>query len=111
MTTASLILLAALSAEPTKTTPTEILATCYFNDARVDATLLNHAVDVTSKVASIDRDGIGGYVVRLEAQVQSAELTARSRVNCYFDPLARGVLARVRPPRGDDSRHRPQGGR
>ena len=54
---------------------------------------------MTSKVATIDRDGIGGYIVRLETQVQSAESTARSRVNCYFDPLARDGLARVRPGR------------
>src|SRR6476620_498403 len=99
MSTASLILLAALSAQPTKTTPAQILTVCYFNDANVDATLLHHAVDVTSTVASIDRDGIGGYIVKLEADVQSANLTARSSVHCYFDGASRDELARVRPGR------------
>jgi hypothetical protein len=97
MSTASLILLAALVAQPaTRTTPTEILTTCYFNDAKVDATLLHHVVDVTSRVASVDRDGIGGYVVKLESQFQSAELTARSNVHCYFDGASRAALARIR---------------
>jgi hypothetical protein len=96
MTAASLMLLAALSAQPTKTTPTEILAACWFNDAKVDATLMNHAVDVTSIVKSIDRDGIGGYIVKLETNVQAADLIARSSVLCYFDSTARDELARVR---------------
>ena len=99
MTSATLILLAVLSVQPIKTTPAQILATCHFNDADVDATLLHRTVDVSSKVASIDRDGIGGYVVKLEADVQSADLTARSRVHCYFDGTLRDVLARVRPGR------------
>jgi len=97
MVTASLIVLAALASQPsTRTTPTEILTTCYFNDAKVDATLLHHVVDVTSRVASVDRDGIGGYIVRLEIQFQSAELTARSSVLCYFDGTSRDALARIR---------------
>lgn len=99
MSTAFIVLLAALSAQPTKTTPAQILSVCYFNDANVDATLLHHVVDVTSAVASIDRDGIGGYVVKLEATVQSANLTARSSVHCYFDGASRDVLARLRPGR------------
>ena len=97
---ASLILLAALSAQPTRTTPNDILVTCWFNDAKVDATLMNHVVDVTSKVTSIDRDGIGGYIVRLESQIQAADLIARSTVLCYFDASARDQLARIR--RGND---------
>jgi hypothetical protein len=57
---------------------------------------MNHAVDVTSIVKSIDRDGIGGYIVKLETNVQAADLIARSSVLCYFDSTARDELARVR---------------
>jgi hypothetical protein len=100
MSTASVILLFALSAQPaTRTTLTEILTTCYFNDAKVDATLLHHVVDVTSRVASIDRDGMGGYIVKLEAQFQTADLIARSCVHCYFDGTSRDALARIGPGR------------
>jgi hypothetical protein len=97
MSPTSLILLAALSAQPTRTTPTEILTTCYFNDASVDAMLLNHAVEISGRVAAVDRDGIGGYIVKLEEQLQTAELTARSSVHCYFDARAQGALARITP--------------
>jgi hypothetical protein len=93
------MLLAALSAEPIKTTPAEILTTCYFNDARVDATLLNHVVDVTSRVTSISRDGIGGYIVHLDSQLQTTAFIARVNVACHFDPASREMLARVRPGR------------
>ena len=37
--------------------------------------------------------------MRLETPSAKQELTARSPVNCYFDPLARDGLARVRPGR------------
>jgi hypothetical protein len=99
MIAASLILLATLSAEPTKTTPIEMLTVCYFNDAKADATLMNHLVDVTSKVSSIDRDGIGGYIVKLEAQLHSRDLIGRSSVLCHFDSTSRDALARIRPGR------------
>jgi hypothetical protein len=76
-----------------------MIATCYFNDARVDATLLYHVVDVTSPVASIGRDGMGGYIVKLEARVQTASYAARGSVHCHFDKLALDTLARIRPGR------------
>ena len=99
MVTASLMLLVALSAQPTKTTPAEIITVCYFNDAKVDATLLNHAVDVTSKVTSIVRDGIGGYIVKLDARLQTTEFDARASVDCHFDSASIEVLSRIRPGR------------
>jgi len=89
------LLAAALIAEPTKTTPAQILTTCYFNDAKVEATLLNHVVDVTSKVTSIDRDGLGGYVVRLDDALHTPDYIARVNVCCYFDAAARDALAGV----------------
>ena len=99
MTTASLMLVAVLAVQPTKTTPAEILRVCYFNDARVDATLLHHAVDVTSSVASIDRDGIGGYIVKLQAQIQNSQFDGRSSVLCHFEGAARDALAGILPGR------------
>lgn len=99
MLTTSLMLLAALSAEPTKTTPAEIITVCYFNDAKVDATLLNHVVDVTSKVSSVVRDGIGGYIVKLDDRLQTTEFEARASVHCHFDSSSINALARLRPGR------------
>ena len=99
MTTASLMLLVTLAAQPARTTPAEILAVCHFNDASVDAVLLNHVVDVTSPVETIIRDGIGGYIVRLEANVQFARFEGRSCVLCHFEGASREVLARIRPGR------------
>jgi hypothetical protein len=99
MIATSLMLLATFAADPTKTTPTEIIATCYFNDAKVDATLLHHVVDVTSKVASVGRDGIGGYIVKLEARLHTPNVEARGNVHCYFEKTAVDTLARIRPGR------------
>jgi hypothetical protein len=99
MVTTSLMLLAALSAQPTKTTPAEIITVCYFNDAKVDATLLNHEVDVTSKVTSIVRDGIGGYIAKLDTRLQTTEFDARASVHCHFDGASINALTRVRPGR------------
>lgn len=99
MIATSLMLLAALAADPTKTTPTEIIATCYFNDAKVDATLLHHVVDVKSKVASIGRDGIGGYIVNLEGRLHTTNVEARGNVRCHFEKTAVDTLARIRPGR------------
>src|SRR5262245_57106874 len=99
MISAALMLLATLAAEPTTTTPAEMLTVCYFNDAKADATLMNHLVDVTSKVSSIDRDGIGGYIVKLDAQLHTRDLIGRASVLCYFDSTSRDALARIRPGR------------
>lgn len=97
MTAAVLILAAALSAQPTKTTPLEMLKICAFNDALADASLLHHVVEVTSKVTSIERDGIGGYIVHLDASLHSTGLIGRVKVCCRFDPPARDALAQIVP--------------
>ncbi len=97
MNAAILIVVAALAAQPTKTTPLEMLKICAFNDALADAALLHHVVDVTSKVTAIERDGIGGYIVYLDATLHSSALIGRARVCCRFDPPARDALAQIVP--------------
>lgn len=93
---AVLIALTLLAAEPTKTTPADMLLTCYFNDARVDATLLHHLVEVRGKVATIGRDGLGGYVLRFEDELHTHRFQARIEVRCHFDAAGRDALARVK---------------
>ena len=97
MHAAILIVAAALAAQPTKTTPLEMLKVCAFNDALADASLLNHVVEVTSKVTAIERDGIGGYIVHLDAALHSSGLIGRIKVCCRFDPPARNSLAAIAP--------------
>lgn len=93
---AALIALALLAAEPTKTTPSDMLLTCYFNDARVDATLLHHVVEVRGKVANIGRDGLGGYVLRFDDALHTHRFQARISVHCQFDAASREALSKVR---------------
>lgn len=93
---AALIALALLAAEPTKTTPADMLLTCSFNDARVDATLLHHVVEVRGKVANIGRDGLGGYVLRFDDELHTSRFQARISVHCHFDAAGREALAKVR---------------
>lgn len=97
MYAALLLAAAALSVQPTKTTPVDIIKICYFNDALADAAFMHHWVEVTSPVATIERDGIGGYVANLEGNLHSTLLIGRAKVCCYFDPAARESLAKIRP--------------
>jgi hypothetical protein len=97
MVAAVLLAAAALTAQPTKTTPADILKICYFNDALADASLMHHLVDVSSKVTAIERDGIGGYILHLDATHHSTHLIGRVKVCCHFDGPARSSLAKVQP--------------
>lgn len=92
-----LIAAAALSVQPTKTTPVDMLKVCYFNDALADSSLLHHWVEVTSKVTAIERDGIGGYIVHLDGTLHSTTLIGRVKVCCLFDSASRDALAKIRP--------------
>jgi hypothetical protein len=97
MYAASLILAAMLAAQPTTTTPVEMLGICRYNTAAADAALMHHVVEITSRVTVIDRDGIGGYITKLEARVDTPLIMDRIRVCCYFDGISRGDLARIKP--------------
>src|SRR5436190_91877 len=97
MYAALLLAAATLSVQPTKTTPVDMLKICYFNDALADAAFLHHWVEVTSKVTSIERDGLGGYIVYLDGTLHSTTLIGRVKVCCLFDPASRDSLAKIRP--------------
>lgn len=93
----SFMLAAVLVAVPTKTTPVEVLAVCRFNAALADETLMHHVVDLTGAVTEIERDGIGGYVVRLEGQAHESDFIGRVEFFCHFSGTARADLAAIRP--------------
>jgi hypothetical protein len=97
---ASLLVAATLTvAQPavTKTTPIEVLQTCRFNAALADETLLHHWVDLTATITEIERDGIGGYVVRVNGQTHESDFIGRVEIVCHFRGTARGDLARIQP--------------
>jgi hypothetical protein len=96
----SLLLAAALATAqpgPAKTTPVEILDTCRFNAALADETLLHHVVELTGQVSEIERDGIGGYVVRIAGSRHEADFTGRIEILCHFRGTARPELAKIKP--------------
>jgi len=93
----SVLLAAVLVAGPTKTTPVEVLAVCRYNAALADESLLHHVVELTTTVAEVERDGIGGYVVRIDAAVQEAEFLGRVEIHCHFPGTARSALAAIKP--------------
>jgi hypothetical protein len=93
----ALFLASALVAAPTQTSPVEVLAVCRFNAAQADETLLHHVVDLTGTVAQIERDGIGGYIVRLESQNHLGDFVGRVEICCHFSASARSGLAKIKP--------------
>ena len=93
---AALLVASAIVAAPTKTTPHEVLAICRFNAAQADATLLNHVVELTANVTEIERDGIGGYVVLLDASVHEYDFIGRVEIHCHFTGTARADLAKIK---------------
>jgi hypothetical protein len=97
MLTAPLLAAAVLVAAPTKTTPVEVLATCHYNAALADETLMHHVVELTGTVAEVRRDGIGGYIVRMDATTHESDFIGRIEIRCHFGVAARGALGRIRP--------------
>jgi len=93
----SLMLAAALVAAPTKTTPVEVLSVCRFNAALADQALLHHVVELTAQVTEIERDGIGGYIVRVDAETHEPDFIGRVEIRCHFIGGARAALAAVKP--------------
>jgi hypothetical protein len=96
---ASLLVAASLTiAQPavTKTTPIEVLQACRFNAALADETLLHHWVELTANITEIERDGIGGYVVRVEGDVHESDFLGRVEIVCHFRGTARADLARIK---------------
>ena len=83
-TTLLLAATVALSAPPTKTTPIEVLKITRFNAAMVDEMFLHHWVDLTGIVTEVERDGIGGYIVKMEGRVHLSDFMGRIEVQCHF---------------------------
>jgi hypothetical protein len=69
---------------PAKTTPHEVLDMARFNAALVDAVLLHHWVDLTGTVTAVERDGIGGYIVKLDASRHVSDFIGRVEIHCHF---------------------------
>ncbi len=93
----SLLLAAVLVAAPTKATPVEVLSICRFNAALADDALMHHVVDLTAAVTEIERDGIGGYIVRVDAETHESDFIGRVEICCHFSGTARSALATIRP--------------
>ncbi|MDX1944826.1 MAG: hypothetical protein SFU86_05405 [Pirellulaceae bacterium] len=77
-----------LSAPPTKTTPLEVLKISRFNAAQVDDLFLHHWVDLTGIVTEVERDGIGGYNVKIEARLHEPDFLGRIEIVCHFGSTA-----------------------
>jgi hypothetical protein len=99
MFTSLLVAAVLTTAQPgvTKTTPIEVLTTCRFNAALADEALMNHRVDLSAAVTEIERDGIGGYVVRVDASTHEPDFIGRVAIVCHFPGTARADLALIKP--------------
>jgi hypothetical protein len=93
----SLLIATVLVAAPTKATPIEVLSVCRFNAALADESLMHHLVDLTATVTEIERDGIGGYIVRIDAETHESDFIGRVEIRCHFTGNARAALAAVKP--------------
>jgi hypothetical protein len=93
----ALLFAAVLVAAPTKTTPVEVLSICRFNAALADEALMHHVVDLTGAVTEIERDGIGGYIVRMDAETHLSDFLGRVEIYCHFNATYRSALATIRP--------------
>lgn len=96
---APLMIAALLAAQPapTATTPVEVLDIVRYNAALADETLMHHVVELTGPVTEIYRDGMGGYVARLDAAINEAYGRGRLELHCHFPAGARNALAAVKP--------------
>lgn len=93
----SVLLAAVLVAAPTKTTPVEVLGVCRYNAALADESLMHHVVELTTTVTEVERDGIGGYIVRVDAQSHEGDFIGRLEICCHFPATARAALAAIKP--------------
>jgi hypothetical protein len=96
---AALVVAAAIvSAQPpVKTTALEALHVCRFNAALSDEVLMHRWVDLTGVVTEIERDGIGGYILRIDAATHEPDFIGRIEFHCYFTGVYRTDLAKIRP--------------
>jgi hypothetical protein len=96
---APLMIAALLAAQPapTATTPVEVLDIVRYNAALADETLMHHVVELTGPVTEIYRDGMGGYIARMDAAIGEVDWNGRLELHCHFSPAARNALASVKP--------------
>jgi hypothetical protein len=93
----SVLLAAVLIGVPTKTTPSEVLAVCRYNAALADESLMHHVVELTTTATEVERDGIGGYIVRVNAESHTGDFIGRVEIRCHFPSTARSALAAIKP--------------
>ena len=95
----SLMLAALLSAQPapTATTPVEVLDIVRYNAALADDAIMHHVVELTGPVTEIYRDGMGGYIARMDAAIGEVSWNGRLELHCHFPAGARNALASVKP--------------
>jgi len=95
----SLMLAALLAAQPapTATTPLDVLDIVRYNAALADEVLMHHVVELTGPVTEVYRDGMGGYIARLDASISDVAWRGRLEVHCHFPRPARIALASIKP--------------
>ena len=95
----SLMLAALLAAQPapTATTPTDVLDIVRFNAALADEVIMHHVVELTGPVTEVYRDGMGGYIARMDAAVSEVHTRGRLEIHCHFPREARVALASIKP--------------
>jgi hypothetical protein len=89
--------LIAVQPDPAPMSPVEVLQIVRFNAAATDDAILHRVVELTGDVTEIYRDGIGGYVVRLDSVVKEPHRTGRIEIHCHFAGISRGDLAKIKP--------------
>ena len=98
---ASLLITALIAAQPESApaplSPVEVLDVVRYNAAAADEALFHRVVELTGQASEIYRDGIGGYVVRLDAVIKEPHRTGRIDIHCHFAATARGDLAKIKP--------------
>jgi hypothetical protein len=96
---ASLLVTALLAVQPAAAplSPIEVLDVVRFNAAATDDAILHRVVELTGEITEVYRDGIGGYVVRLDGAIEEANRSGRIEIHCHFAATARADLAKIKP--------------
>ena len=98
---APLLVTALIAAQPEPAaaplSAADVLQTVRFNAAATDDAILHRVVELAGEATEIYRDGIGGYVIRLDARIQEPHRSGRIEIHCHFAGTSRGELARLKP--------------
>ena len=98
---ASLLVTTLIAAQPEPASPplsaAEVLDVVRYNAAAADQAVFHRVVELAGEATEVYRDGMGGYVVRLDAVIKESHRTGRIEIHCHFAGTARGDLARIKP--------------